>query len=496
MRGVSLMGFDLPGQVVHPQQLQIADTLATPRRTFAVEMPRRTSKSTSIFLVLLGRCASRPGYKVTYTAQSGVAGMRQFREWAAVLEAITPPDDLGLPPWLRGRPKAKPKYLQRQLDLFGEELAPSDDDEPAGGFRILRGNVDTGIVFDNGSTLKHIPPKAGNFRGAAADVSWIDEAQEIAPEDGAELLAGIRPLQDTRPGASIIVSGTAGQVRAGIFWDMLERGRAGDPDVGILDYAAPPATAWSAVEKLTSAMKLLQTVHPGIGTLTTLEQMRAQWKELPRPEWAREYLSLWPETFTKRAIGAQLWTDARLEKIPKPPLLTFGLAIRPGGSAAAIVAAWRDGDGVGYVEVVDHRPGTRWIPERIKHLTSTYRRSTVAYDVRDKEAAATRTEVLRFGVAERLLQKQQWPEISAGAIQFLRELERGKLKHFGQIGLDAAVAAASRRDSGDAAQWTWTPMEAGGDIACLDAASRALRNWDTTLDRKPARAQILTARAS
>jgi hypothetical protein len=492
------MGFDLPGQTVHPQQLQIADTLATRRRTFAIEMPRRTSKSTSIFLVLLGRCASRPNYKVTYTAQSGVAGMRQFREWAAVLEAISPPDDLDLPPWMRGRPRARPKYLQRQEALFGAELAPAEEHTPTGrGFRILRGNVDTGIVFENGSTFKHIPPKAANFRGAASDVSWIDEAQEIAPENGDELLAGIRPLQDTRPGASIIVSGTAGEVRAGMFWDLLERGRAGDPDVGILDYAAPPSTAWALVEKLPSAMKILKTVHPGIGTLTTLEQMRAQWNELPRPEWAREYLSLWPETFTNRAIPVQLWNDARLEqKIPKPDLLTFGLAIRPGGSAAAIVAAWRDAQGIGYVEVVDHRPGTRWIPERIKHLTSTYRRSTVAYDVRDKEATATRTEALRFGIPERLLQKQQWPDISAGAIQFLRELERGKLKHFGQIGLDTAAAAASKRDSGDTAQWTWTPMQSGTDIACLDAASRALRNWDMTLDRKPARSTILTARAS
>ncbi|HWO51553.1 MAG TPA: hypothetical protein VNN23_08150 [Ornithinibacter sp.] len=492
------MGFDRPGQMVHPQQLQISDTLAAPRRTFAIEMPRRTSKSTSIFLVLLGRCAMRPNYKVTYTAQSGVAGMRQFREWASVLEAITPPDDLDLPPWLRGRPRARPKYAQRQVALFGEELTPLEDQEPTGrGFRILRGNVDTGIVFDNGSTFKHIPPKAANFRGAASDVSWIDEAQEIAPENGDELLAGIRPLQDTRPGASIIVSGTAGEVRAGIFWDMLQRGRAGDPDVGILDYAAPAATAWAAIEKLPSAMKILKAVHPGIGTLTTIEQMRAQWAELPRPEWAREYLSLWPETFSQRAITAQLWDDARLpKKLPKPDVITFGLAIRPGGSAAAIVAAWRNGDGVAFLEVVDHRPGTRWIPERIKHLTTTYRRSTVAYDVRDKEATATQREVLRFGVAERLLQKQQWPDISAGAIQFLRELERGTLKHFGQIGLDSAVAAASKRDSGETAQWTWTPMQAGGDIACLDAASRALRNWDTTLDRKPARTRILTARAS
>lgn len=491
-----MFGLTRAGASIHPQQLQIADTISVPRRSFAIEMGRRTSKSTSIFLVLLGRCAMRPGYKVTYTAQSGVAGMRQFREWAGVLEAISPPDDLDLPPWLRGRPRARPKYAQRQVALFGDELVPAAELEPTGrGFRILRGNVDTGIVFDNGSTFKHIPPKAANFRGAASDVSWIDEAQEIAVEDGDELLAGIRPLQDTRPGASIILSGTAGESRAGIFWNMLERGRNGDPAVGVLDYAAPASIDWDLIEDVDSAMTVLQAVHPGIGTLTTLEQMRAQWHELPRPQWAREYLSLWPETYTARAIPANLWADAGLErKKPFPERVAFGLAMRPGGSVSAIAAAWRDDRGVGYVEIVDHRPGTAWVPKRMQYLTGKYRGASIAYDLRG-EGGATRTEAERLTPRPRM-DEQKWPDLTAGSIQFLRELERGTVKHFGQTGLDAAVAGASRRDSGDSGQWTWTPMQPGGDIVCLDAASRALRNWDKNLDRRKARSSMIVGRTA
>jgi hypothetical protein len=333
------------------------------------------------------------------------------------------------------------------------------------------------IRFDNGSSFTHIGPNAANFRGSASDVSWIDEAQEIAVDEGADLLAAIRPLQDTRPGASVILSGTAGEVRAGVLWEYLDRGRRDDASVSIIDFAADPATPWSVVEDQDRALALLADVHPGLGTLTTLDVMRAQWHDLTRPAFAREYLSLWPETFTTRAIPAALWSRALMvERPPIPDKVAFGWAIRPGGSVAAIAAAWRDADGVAYVEVIAHESGTKWLPERAQYLTRRYRGAAVGFDARG-EGGATRTEAMRLSPKPRLAE-HRWADITAGSIQFLRDLERGTLRHFGQLALDQAVAGASRRDSGDAGAWTWSPMTSDADIVTLDAATRALRQWD------------------
>jgi hypothetical protein len=205
--------------------------------------------------------------------------------------------------------------------------------------------------------------------------------------------------------------------------------------------------------------------------------MRAQWRDLPRPQWAREYLSLWPETFTARAIPAALWEAAHMtERLAIPERVAFGWAIRPGGSVAAIAAAWRDRDGVAYVEIIDHRPGTKWIPARAQDLTKRYRGAIVGFDARG-EGAATRTESERLTPRPRL-QEHRWTDITAGSIQFLRDLERGSLRHFGQLPLNLAVSQASRRDSGDAGAWTWSPMSHDSEIVCLDAATRALRQWD------------------
>lgn len=469
-----------------PHQLLIADALNGPDPRAVLEIPRRGAKTTTILCWALGRCVSRPRYKVTFSAQTGMAGVSALDEWARDgLDRISPPDDDGVPPWLRGV-KRKPAAQVRHEALFGLDAIPHDEPTAYGrGFRVLRGNTKAGVYFDNGSSFQVVRPEAKAYRGKAADVSWIDEAQEIEPEDGAALLAGILPLQDTRPDSKIIVSGTAGEQRAGVLWTFLEQLRAGKPGMGGLDYAAAEDTAWSVVENVDAAMELLATVHPGVGSLTTIATMRERWHGIPRPEWVREYLSLWPETYGERAVPGEWWTATESGKRPPlPRRVAFGVAIKPGGGVAAIVAAYRDHKGRAVLEVVEHRTGTLWLPKRLQELSRTYPGSTIAFDD-IAEGKATATEAARLRPKPRL-RMQTYRETAAGCIQFLRDLERGTLIHFtGQTGLDVAVERAAKRETrNDQGVWLFTPMERGDDITCLDAAVRALRNWDQYFDSK------------
>lgn len=472
-----------PRYPLQPQQLVVADALnangidGLPLDEYVVEMPRRASKTTTIFCWLHGRCLSRPDYFVTFSAQSGVKGGARLREWSTRLDRITPADDADLPPWMRG---TKPKKAPQALALFGgdeiEQVAPTGR-----GFRIMRGEVGKGIYYDNGSQFLVLKPDAESYRGEAGDVSWIDEVQEIDPEEGADLLAGIIPLQDTREGAALVISGTAGEARVGIFWERLARIRGGDPDIGGLDYAAPEDTPWEVIEDEDAAMELLKTIHPGIGTLTTIEKMRKNWRKLPKPQWAREYASMWPETYGQVAIPADQWQDAALSTKPRrPSRVAFGFDIKPGGSVACIVAAWRSPQGVAYLEVVDHRSGTLWMPDRLQHFTRTYRGSSTAYDD-IAEGKATAIECQRTEMKPRpALRPQTYSETAAGCVQLLRDLERGSIRHCDQVSLNAAAALAAKREvrGSDRGIWLWTPAEKGADITALVAATRALRNWD------------------
>lgn len=465
---------------LQPQQLLMADALNAGKKVNAIEVPRRGTKTTTILCWCLGRCVSRPRYKVTYSAQDGMSGVANLDEWARDgLDRINPSDDDGVPPWLRGV-KRKPKAQQRAEALFGADVVPFEEPADNGrGFIIYRSVTKAGVYFDNGSAFYVVRPDAKAFRGKAADVSWLDESQEVDPTEGAALLAGILPLQDTRPEGMTIVSGTAGEQRDGPLWTFLARLRNGDPAMGGLDFAAPDDTEWALVESEDTAIELLKRVHPGLGTLTTEELMRDRWRSIPRPEWAREYLSLWPETYGERAIPGEWWLNTTSRKLPKKPRrVAFGLAVKPGGSVAAIVAAWRDQKGRAYIEVVEHRPGTTWVPKRLQDLSRTYPGSSIAFDD-IAEGKATATEAARLRPRPRM-RMQTYRETAAGCIQFLRDLERGTLVHFeGQVGLDVAVEKAAKRETrNDQGVWLFTPMERGDDITCLDAAVRALRNWD------------------
>ncbi len=478
---------------LQPQQLLIADALNANMPRAVAEIPRRASKTTTIFCWCLGRLKNRPRYKITFSAQTGANGLMALDEWARDgLERITPPGDEDIPPWLRGVNR-KSAQQSRNEALFGLDAIPNADrGSQKREFRVRRAAGKPGIEFTNGSYFFVVRPEASAYRGKAADVSWVDEAQEIAPEDSDALLAGILPLQDTRPDSMIVLSGTAGEVRSGAFWSFVEQLRSGDPKMGGVDFAIPDDTPWSAIENEAEAMALLTSTHPGIGTLTTAEKMRERYHDLPRPEWAREYLSLWPETFGTRAVPAEWWSNTAIAKFPKmPKRVSFGYAVKPGGSVAAIVAAWRDGKGRAYLEVVEHRPGTLWMPKRLQELSRSFPGCTIAYDD-IAEGKATATEANRLRPRPKL-RMQTYRETAAGCIQFLRDLERGTLRHVtGNAGLDSAVEHAAKRETRDGV-WLFTPMERGDDITCLDAGVRALRNWDQHYAGKNTASEMVTS---
>ena len=479
---------------LQPQQLWMVDALNAAGNIddideAVVEAMRRSSKTTTIFMWCHGRCLCRAGYLVTFSAQSGVKSSARLREWKSRLDRTDPdPEALaGVPPWKRGI-RQQPKGLVQQLALFGEDFLPeqrSQEPETTGRrFRILMGEVGKGIYYANDSQFLVLKPDADAYRGEAGDISWVDEAQELDPETGADLLAGIIPLQDTRPNSALVVSGTAGEVRIGPLWERIERLRAAGAIAGA-DYCFPPETPWEAIEDEESAIALIQRHHPGVGTLTTAAKMRTNWRKMAKPKWAREYGSLWPETFGERAIPGDWWTNTEKSKRPqRPRRVAFGYAIKPGGSVAAIVAAWRDSKKRAVIEVVDHRSGTLWLPKRLQELTRSYPGTSIAYDDIG-EGKATAAEAARLRPKPRL-RVQTYSDTAAGSVQLLRDLERGTLVHFtGQTGLDAAVERAAKRYiRNDEKVWLFTPMERGDDITCLDAAVRALRNWDQHFDAK------------
>lgn len=409
--------------------------LVPARGRVVFQAPRRCSKTTSIWAVLVGRCETIPGYQVITTAQSGKRARKRLMDVADVLER---------------HPHIK----------------------------VGRGVGNEHITWtETGSRIEMFPPVPGAFRGEGKHAVLIDEAQEIDDDvDADALIQAIMPLFDTEPQAQLIVAGTAGERREGMLWSRLELGRAGRDGWGIVDYAARDG-ADLADEKVWVA------THPGIGTLTTLAVIRERWRDLKGEEdptkFGREYLGVWPSVGQVRVIPAAAWercflgADRRPPK-PKPGACVIGYDVAPNGAVGAIVVAWRDDQGLGHLEVVDHGSGHLWMPRRLVDLAARLR-APIAYDAIGTNTAVA--EALMRGRVKPKLIPSNIRQMQAGCAQLLAEILAGTIRHQGQPALDEAVESAAKRMVGEGG-WVWGRRASTGDVSALIAGTVALRAAD------------------
>lgn len=433
--GCRAMGFE-----PSPQQWKIACALnawdAEKERplntTMAVCVPRRAGKTTVLLAVAIGRCLARPNYMVMFTAQSGTKASARFLELARSLDRVQPDNDVR-------------------------------------GFRILRGAGHQVIIFQNGSYFQVLPPKPDAFRGDSGDMILLDEAQEHDAAESAELMGAILPTMDTRPGAQLVVAGTAGERRSGIFWETLEEGRKGIARTGIIEFAAPDqTTAEEAADP-----EVWQAAHPGIGTLTDLETVQARFEKLPLPQFMREYLGIWPEDYTQSVIDSEAWAACGTKFDKKPDQFALAYDVSIDGSVACIAAAWRD-DKHAYVEIIDHKPGTDWLVPRLNELARRYK-CVIGHDT--VGAALVEAEGLNRLRPRPKVQPLGYRELAPGCATFMKEVTQKTLRHFDQPSLNMAASQVVKRPLGDSA-WAWNKRQSGGDITPIAAATFALRTYD------------------
>jgi phage terminase large subunit-like protein len=402
--------------------------------TMGVCIPRRAGKTTCLLAVAIGRCLVRPNYTVLFTAQNGTKASARFLELARSLERVNP-------------------------------------DADSRGFRILRGAGNQNLTFLNGSHFQVLPPKPDAFRGDAGDMLLLDEAQEHDAAASAELLGAILPTMDTRPGAQLVVAGTAGERRSGLFWDTLKEGRDGVKGTGIIEFAAPDTTT----SEDAGNPELWARSHPGIGTLTDLETIEKRFEKLATPQFLREYLGVWPEDYTQSVIDMERWKSLGEEFKAKPENFALAYDVAVDGSVACIAAAWRDGEHA-YVEIVEHKLGTEWLVPRLNELARKYR-TLIGHDT--VGAALVEAEAMNRLRPRPRVQPLAYRDLAPACAMFMKEFSQGSLRHFDQSSLNEAVSKAVKRPLGENG-WAWGRRASGGDITPLAAATFALRTFDLT----------------
>lgn len=442
----ALVGSRMLGLELKPQGVQVARLLearedgAAMYPEVVIQMPRRSTKTTSIWATIIGRAATRENYRAVVTAQRGTIASSILLEHANLM---------------LGTGAAVESHKKGHTD--GSKVI------------VYRNAGRERLDFPwTRSQIWVVPPNGSAVRSAAADDVVIDEAGEHDLEKGKEFLAAVQPLMDTRgPLAQLIITGTPGKVRAGMFWDTLELARAGtDPVLGILDYSIrddediEDRTVW-------------QRVHPGpasgLTPMATLERRRTK---LGAEAFAREYLCRWPLDGTTSAIDMDAWRAAAIEAPERPDKFGIAYDCAPDGSTAALAVAWRDEAGVAHIGIQDYRHGTSWLAGAAHSLGTRYRQP-VRYD----DIGANRAPAAELERKGRIKLVPGSMKDAQGAVATVMEaLRTGTLRHFGQQSLDAAAEGAAFRD-GEGGR-LWARKASANDITPLVAAGLALWQFD------------------
>jgi len=449
------VGTQMLGLGLYRQGLQVASVLSATNSkgfplypTVGVMLPRRSTKTTSIWSVILGRCSTIPGYKAVVTAQDGQRARNRMRE------------------------------VMRHLAAIGFEENGEGKLEWSNGSETIR--------FTNGSAIWVVAPSAGSFRGEAADCLLFDEAGELSADKSEDLLSGALPLLDTRPMGQAIIAGTPAKTRAGLLWDVLQEGRQNVKGTGIVEYSIRDDEASVLIDQdgnVELNRAVLKRVHPGIGTLTTLAKIEANYSRMQLPQFEREYLCRFPMDNATSAIGPEEWTASRVDTVERGARVGIAFDCAYDGTSASIAYAWRDQDGNAYGEIVAHRMGTSWVAREAHKASEKNRRTAVAFDDigANRDPATALQRLKPTPRTERLSMK----DIMGAAQRLVSDIHEGRFRHFGQVDLDAAVANTTWRDIQRSGRAFGSKVANGASINPVVAISLALWSYDKGRDRQP-----------
>jgi hypothetical protein len=212
--------------------------------------------------------------------------------------------------------------------------------------------------------------------------------------------------------------------------------------------------------------------NPGLGIRIASEHVANECDGALGPrQFAVERLGVgdWPPTDELKGQGLDpvKWAALADEASTAEGGLCFAFDMKPDRSAGAISVAGERSDELAHLEVIEHRPGTGWMVDRIVELVE-HHDATVVCD-QAGPAASLVSELEARGVDVRTTTTSEHAQ-ACGAL--FDAVEQATLRHMGDPSLESAVRGALKRALGDS--WAWSRRSSAVDISPLVASTLAL----------------------
>lgn len=337
--------------------------------------------------------------------------------------------------------------------------------------RIRRGAGEQAIELKTGERLRFIARSSGGGRGFSGDTVYLDEAFAVTEA----MMGALIPSLSARPNPQYWLTSSAPMANSRVLHAMRARAAAGSSDrLFYAGWCNEPGADPDDLEAIARA-------NPAFGLRITAEFIAAERAAMPLPEFLRERLGipdpLYDDTVAREPkIPAEAWTaTATPQFVPvQPGEVVLAFDCSPSGEWSSIAIAAGDTTAP-YVELVDHQPGSLWLPDRLVELVERWKPTVVACDGVGPVTSVLGSVFHAFrnsGISTDLVTQLSTKDIKAACgLLFADIVERRLRRPPDQGALDLAVGDATERRLGDA--WAWDRRSATVPISPLVAVTIA-----------------------
>lgn len=360
---------------------------------------------------------------------------------------------------------------------------------------IRRTTGEEAIELLTGQRLRFLARSGGSGRGFTGNCNILDEDMILGDDAMGALMPTMAAVKDPQVwyfGSAGI--GSPSQQLARLRRRALTAVENGEPDPSLayMEWSIDPHVrecppGCTDHDDPLSPLSVAKA-NPALGYRLTLEHTERERLTMSDEIFARERLGVgdYPTDGedTWRVIDEDVWRALADGTSSMADPVSFAVDVTPERSHAAICAAGRSGEAV-HVEVVDHRPGTGWVVERLVELVEKWSPCAVVIDPGGPAGSlipAVRKELELLGLPDLLIEPKT-REIAGASGQFFDAVASQAIVHLDQAPLATALAGADKRPVGDG--WAWARRGVSVDISPLVGCTLAVWGHAERADVEP-----------
>jgi hypothetical protein len=330
---------------------------------------------------------------------------------------------------------------------------------------VRRKNGEEGVDFHNGSKLDVQSGTKSAGHGRTLGLGVVDEAFDDV-DDRRE--GSMLPAMNTVIDAQLIVCSTMGTEASMYLNRKVESGRLSlvsgqESEIAYFEWSAPDDADIDSVETWKACM-------PAFGHTVSERAVRHARQTMSEGEFRRAFLNQLT-TSDERVIPLDVWLAVQVPECAPDGELIFAIDCDPERTRGALAVVDRDGN----CEVIAAERGTAWLVPTAAEKARKYG-ARVAYT---PDTAGVFGDELEAGGVRTI--KVAGLDFTKACSHFFDAVIDKTVAIRPHEALNAAVAGAQRRSTGDA--WVWSRKNSDVDISPLVCVT--LASWAVVYARKP-----------